>query len=201
MKHMLRAFVVVCLALQEEVAVFADVSPELEQDFQALRTYTLGSDFASCQRIIDAVTAVRNDPEKATPLAARMGRALSEVGYDGQWFLCQWLYVIGTEREAPALAQLVRDRKTAPLGLYALRAIPGKAVDQELMKLLRGTRDPHLLCGILDCLGKRKTGEALPLIVPLLRGGNSLVVRSAAQYLADIGTPEAVRAAGRLRPR
>jgi len=191
---MLRAFVFVCLALPGGTAVFADVSPELEQDFQALRTYTLGSDFASCQRIIDAVTAVRNDPKKAAPLAARMGQALSEVGYDGQWFLCQWLYVIGTEREAPALTRLVRDRKTAPLALYALRAIPGKAVDQELMNLLRGTRDPHLLCGILDCLGKRKTGEALPLIVPLLRGGNSLVVRSAAQYLADIGTPEAVRA-------
>ncbi|HOJ70057.1 MAG TPA: HEAT repeat domain-containing protein, partial [Candidatus Hydrogenedentes bacterium] len=173
---------------------FAELPPELEQDFQALRGYTLGGDFSACQRIIDAVTAVRNDPAKAAPLAERMARALSETGYDGQWFLCQWLYVIGTEREAPALARLVHDRKTAPLGLYAMRAIPGKGVDRELIGLLRGTRDPHLLCGILDCLGKRGVTESIGYVSPLTRGGNPLVARAAAQSLADMATPAAVNA-------
>lgn len=173
-------------------AVFAEVLPELEQDFQSLRTYALGGDFSACQRIIDAVTAVRNDPTRAAPLAGRMARALSETGYDGQWFLCQWLYVIGTEREAPALGRLARDKKTAPLALYALRAIPGKGVDQELISLLRSTRDPQLLCGILDCLGKRGVTDSIGYIAPLTRSGHALVARAAAQALADMATPEAV---------
>jgi len=174
--------------------VYAGIPPELEQDFQSLKTYTQGGDFSACQRIIDAVTAVRNDPAKAAPLAERMAQALSETGYDGKWFLCQWLYVIGTEREAAALGRLVHDRKTAPLGLYALRAIPGKGVDQELIRLLRSTRDPYLLCGILDCLGKRGVTESLGYVAPLMRGGNALVVRAAAQALADMATAEAIYA-------
>lgn len=103
---------------------------------------------------------------------------------------CQRLALAGTEAAVPALAPLVADPKLSQYARNALEVIPGTASAAALRAAL-GKTDGVLLVGVLNSIGVRRDGQAVPAAAKLLTASDPQVAAAAAAALGRISGPEA----------
>jgi HEAT repeat protein len=106
---------------------------------------------------------------------------------------CRELRTAGTEKSVPVLAGLLTNPEIAHSARIALEAMPYPAAGaalREAARLATGlTRS-----GILDSLGERRDGEAVPLLASFLEDKDVIIVAAAATALGKVGTPDAANA-------
>jgi len=106
---------------------------------------------------------------------------------------CKKLAVFGSKEAVPALAPLLEDEELISWARIALEAIPGPEADAALRDAL-GKLKGRSLVGVVNSLGVRKDGKAVPALVELLKDSDALVATSAAASLGKIGDQAATKA-------
>ncbi len=106
---------------------------------------------------------------------------------------CQQLAIVGTADAVPVLAALLTDRQLAHYGREALEAMASPEADAALRAAVARTQGAQQV-GVVNSLGMRRDGQAVPLLIPLAREAASPVARAALLALARIGGSEAAAA-------
>lgn len=114
-------------------------------------------------------------------------------------FVCQKLWMIGTDLSVPALGRLLDnpDARLVEAACYALSRHRSPAVSH----LLRSALDSAggaALAAVINVLGDRRDAEAVGKIAKLASGADAAVAESAVAALGKIATPEAIRALSNL---
>lgn len=166
----------------------------LEPALGQLLDYRFGQDRAAVDVVEAAVFAAQSLPEVRPILARQLAGFLgTDAPYDARQFACRQLALVVTPAEIPALAAALEDSELCPMVLYVLNRLPDPAVDNVLRQAL-----PHAVgsnrLGIIELLGRRRSAEAAPLLIPLLQDANPDTVATAAQALGSIASPQALRA-------
>jgi hypothetical protein len=173
---------------------------ELEQAFEALKTFDWGGDRNLLAPIEQAVVssakdaAARKDLEQK--LLAALGGNLNRAGKD---FICRQLTLVGSGASAAVLSKWLGSAEDAQLARFALERIPGSEVRQVLIDALSSVTGDQLL-GVISSLGARFEAESIPALTRLLSDANEKVAVAAASALGDIRSPEAAKALGGVKP-
>lgn len=106
---------------------------------------------------------------------------------------CKRLGTHGTKAAVPKLTEMLADPKTAHYARYALETIPTPEVNaafRDAVKTLKGA----LLAGVINSIGVRRDGAAVPVILPLVNDADPDVAASALGCLGYIASEESIRA-------
>jgi HEAT repeat protein len=106
---------------------------------------------------------------------------------------CQRLRVVGTPRAVAALAALLGEERISHAARYALEGMPFAEAGAALRRAL-GQTSGLTQAGLVDSIGWRRDLEAVPLLTPLLAGGDVVLASAAAAALGKIGGEDAVAA-------
>lgn len=106
---------------------------------------------------------------------------------------CLELARVGGAEAVPMLAALLGDAELSHMARYALEPIPDPAVDEALRASL-GTLKGSLLVGVINSIGVRRDGKAVPALAKLLADPGRDVASAAAQALGAIGSRDAEKA-------
>jgi hypothetical protein len=171
----------------------------LDQAFEALKTFDWGSDRAPLAPIEAAAVAAKDSSAQAAleqKLLGALGGNLNRAGKD---FVCRLLVLVGSGAAAPVLAKWLGSAEDAQLARFALERIPGSEVRQVLIDALNNLKGDQLL-GAISSLGARFEPESIPALARLLGGTDGKVATAAASALGDIRGADAVKALGAVKP-
>jgi len=98
---------------------------------------------------------------------------------------CQRLAVVGDKSAVPALAALLAEPRLSHYARFALEPNPDPSADDALRDALRKTRG-NLQVGIINSIGRRRDGKAIPALGKLLNDRDPEVARAASAALAGI---------------
>lgn len=172
---------------------------DLDQAFEALKTFDWGSDRGPLAPIEQAAVAAKDAAAQAAleqKLLAALGGNLNRAGKD---FVCRQLILVGSGAAAPVLAKWLGSAEDAQLARFALERIPGSEVRQVLIDALSNVTGDQLL-GVISSLGARFEPESVPALARLLGEGNDKVAVAAASALGDIRSSEAAKALAAVKP-
>ena len=117
----------------------------------------------------------------------------SGATFDAKQIACRELAFIGTEEQAGALSPLLTDDVLAHYALMALARIPGKSVDEALVKELSSAKGRTQI-EIMDVLAERRLTSAAPAIAASLTSSDNAVSAGAAAALGKLGDARSVSA-------
>ncbi len=103
--------------------------------------------------------------------------------------VCKRLAVYGDKTAVPVLEKYLGDPDKAHWARTALEAMPNPESLAALRAAAGTVADPVLKAGLINSLGMRGDTEAVPMLLPLLTGGDQTVADSAAFALARIADP------------
>ncbi len=106
---------------------------------------------------------------------------------------CRKLRLAGTVQAVPALAAWLTDERVGQAARYALEALPAPEAGTALREAL-GRTTGLLKAGVVDSLGWRRDGEAVPLVKRLLTDASADVAAAAAGALGRIADDVALAA-------
>lgn len=116
----------------------------------------------------------------------------SDAGWQEKQAACRDLRRIGTAKSIDALASLLPEKDLSHMARYALEAMPYPEVDKALRDALLKTKGMQKV-GVIISIGTRRDEQAVPLLIPLLKGSDTDIARTAAGALGRIATPEAIK--------
>jgi HEAT repeat protein len=171
--------VAVCCAVLFALGLWPARADALGDALAQLKTYHFGQDRAVLDKLARLVVEARATPAVSEDLAHRLAAVLqTDAAFDAKQFVCRELVTIATEREAPALAGLLKDEQLSHLALQALVRMPGRSVDALLREAL-GQTTGRTQIGIIHTLGDRRDGDALASLVRLLEGPDETLAAAA----------------------
>jgi HEAT repeat protein len=100
--------------------------------------------------------------------------------------VCQRIGELGAREAVPALASLLSNEHLSTYARYGLEPIADPSADDALRAALTKLRG-NLLIGVINSIGKRRDGEASPVLAKMLHGADADVARAAASALGHIG--------------
>jgi HEAT repeat protein len=164
-----------------------------DDPFEKLKTY----DFQSRE----AVATLQNMIQQALPdktQTAQIEQRLVVVvlrdpnaTFAGKQEACRMLWMIGTSRSVPALAQMLPDEKLSDIARYALERNSDPSAGKALRAALAITKGKALI-GIINSVGDRRDPEAVMALKPLTKSADPLVAEAAITALGKIGTDNAL---------
>ncbi|MDX1962924.1 MAG: HEAT repeat domain-containing protein [Pirellulales bacterium] len=164
----------------------------LDQAFEALKTYTWGTDRGPLNPIEDAVATLQ-DQDRAS-LEKRLAEALdSDCSLAAKDYICRKLLIIGTPASIPTLAAMLDKKELSHMARSVLERMP----DPEASSALRTAAeklDGVLLVGVIGSLGVRQDAASIPQLSKHLSHADAQVSHAAAHALGDIRNAEAVKA-------
>jgi len=164
----------------------AAAAASLDQILKELSTYDGGIESAPFWKLRDYIYARKdNAAERAaceTRLLEFLGTGATPVA---KMAACRMLRLIGGDASVPVLQAMLADKGTADMALYALAKIPGAAADRALLQTLPKAETATKIA-VIAALGGRKSSEAVPVLVPLLKSGDEQAAASALA-LGEIG--------------
>ena len=164
----------------------AQTPASLEEIFRQISTFGGGIDSGPYWLLRDYVYARKDDPSARAECEGKLLAFLSAQATPvAKMAACRMLRIIGSERSVPVLEPLLLDADAADMALYALAKIPSPAVDRALLQTLPKA-EGATKTAIIAALGDRKSKEAIPALVPLLKRDGSDAA-SAALALGEIG--------------
>lgn len=127
--------------------------------------------------------------------SARESELLAVISGDGEEadkaLACKDLAIYGSAASVDALGRLLTNERLASWARIALEAIPGPEADATLRRALPVV-DGRTLLGVINTLGVRGDGAAVPLLLTRLSGESDDVAAAAAAALGRIGGAAAV---------
>ncbi len=182
------AIIIVWLCLCVQARTDAMLSEEV---LSRIKTYRFGQSRSAPAAIEGMVAAARANPAESQRLAEELAAVLAtDATYDCKQFVCRQLALIGTEKQARALAGLLTDERLSHMALYAMVPTPGAAVDEALRAALDQTAGRTKI-GIVNALGNRRDRKALVRLGELSASGDGAIAGAAAWAVAKIGGSEA----------
>jgi len=158
----------------------------MNESMTKLKAYDWGGDRGSLADIDERITAAQGDPNKLTEIEAALLDVLhSEVKLPAKEYICRKLALIGTDRAAPVLAPMLRDKALSDCARLALEAIPGPRANAALCAALEHTRG-DVRVGIVNTLGERGSQSAVSALSKLRRGQDEATAVAAAAALRKI---------------
>lgn len=161
--------------------------------FTRLGSYD-SEDRTSIVAIRALIDAAGTDRAKLAPiedhLVATLGNPQATAA--GKQEAARLLWMVGTDRSSPILAQMLKDEKLSNVARYALERSPSPGVSKVLRSALGGVTGPTLV-GIINTIGDRRDADAVGPLKSLTTNANPLVQEAALTALGKIGTPSAVK--------
>jgi len=171
-------------------ALLAGGDPAAESRIDAMLAdiarYDWGGDRAVLIAFSDTLRSFHGKPEKLAGIQEKMTRILlSPAPPAAKQYICQELGIMGNEKALPALSALAKDSACFDLALSAVERIPGPEADRSLLKLLSRKKGRERV-GIVNALGNRHTGDAVPSLKKLVSGGDPEAALAAVIALGKI---------------
>ena len=166
---------------------------DLDNAFEALKTYKIGDDPAPVQGPIDkAVMAVQGNMANRAALERRLAATLTpDYSSVARSFVCRQLAFIGTPASVPALAPLVLDEELSVHARNALERIPGTESEKAFRDAL-GQAKGRTRIGVINSVAARRDAASTPVLIKILREDPESAA-AAAKALGEIGTSEAAK--------
>ena len=172
--------------------------PTLEQSFELLKEFKLGTDSTVLIPIERAVMEVNgNEPARAAlekRLIAYLGSPYPSVTRS---FVCRQLVLIASAASVPAVTPLVLDEELSVHARNVLEHIPGPEPEKALRDAL-GQAKGRTRIGVINSVAARRDAASTPALIKIL-GEDPESAAAAAKALGEIGTPEAGKALAAAR--
>lgn len=170
------------------------MSEQLDQAFEALKTYDWGADPNTVKAIDDEIVATHGNAAARKTLEGRLVLVLkSDAPRAAKDVACRALKTIGTANAVPVLATLLADEKLSHMARYALERIPAPEAGQALRTALAKVAG-KLKVGVISSLGARREEASVAPLQVLLADPDAAVAQAAAHALGDIGSLAATKA-------
>ena len=167
--------------------------PTLEQSFELLKEFKIGTDSTVLIPIERAVMGVHGDAAARAALEKRLvsylGGSYSSVTRS---FVCRQLTFIGSAASVPAVTPLVLDEELAVHARNVLERIPGPESEKALRDAL-GQAKGRTRIGVINSVAVRRDAASTPALIKIL-GEDPDSAAAAAKALGEIGTSEAAKA-------
>ncbi|MCL4402319.1 MAG: hypothetical protein M1436_06630 [Acidobacteria bacterium] len=164
---------------------------ELDNAFEALKTYGWGTDPAPLDPIDRVVYA--SQPGTQKELEARLVSVFrTGAPRAAKEFACRKLALIGSAQSVAGLAGLLPDKDLSHMACYALERIPGPEADKALRDALPKLEGRNRM-GVVHALGVRRDARSVSQLAALLNGEPETAA-AAAFSLGWIGNSEAAKA-------
>src|SRR5215210_2969117 len=167
--------------------------PSLEQSFELLKEFKLGTDSTVLIPIERAVIEVHgNETARAAlekRLLAYLGGSYSSVTRS---FVCRQLVLIGSAASVPAVTPLVLDEELSVHARNVLEHIPGPESEKALRDAL-GQAKGRTRTGVINSIAARRDAASTPVLIKIL-GEDQDSAAAAAKALGEIDTAEAAKA-------
>ena len=167
--------------------------PTLEQSFELLKEFKLGTDSTVLIPIERAVIEVHgNETARAAlekRLLAYLGGSYSSVTRS---FVCRQLVLIGSAASVPAVTPLVLDEELSVHARNVLEHIPGPESEKALRDAL-GQAKGRTRIGVINSVAARRDAASTSILIKIL-GEDPQSAAAAAKALGEIGTSEAAKA-------
>jgi HEAT repeat protein len=168
----------------------------LDAILKQLAVYDGGIESAAVWQLRDYVHARKDDAAGRAECEAKLLAFLkSPASQVARTIASRHLRLIAGEKAVPALQAMLTDDKSADLALYALQGITGTAAEWALVQAVGATTGATKIA-IVAALGERRSAEAVPALVPLLRQPALAPAVGAAVALGRIGGEAAASALG-----
>ena len=172
--------------------------PTLDQSFELLKEFKLGTDSTVLIPIERAVMEVHgNEAARAAlekRLVAYLGSSYSAVTRS---FVCRQLVLIGSAASVPAVTPLVLDEELSVHARNVLERIPEPESDRALRDALGQTKGRTRI-GVINSVAVRRDAASTPTLIRIL-GEDPDSATAAAKALGEIGTSEAAKALAAAR--
>lgn len=172
--------------------------PTLEQSFELLKEFKVGTDSTGLIPIEKAVVEVNgNEPARAAlekRLVAFLGGSAPSVT---RAFVCRQLVLIASTASVTAVAPLVLDEELSVHARNVLEHIPGPESEKALRDAL-GQAKGRTRIGVINSVAARRDAASTPVLIRIL-GEDPASAAAAAKALGEIGTPEAAKALAAAR--
>jgi HEAT repeat protein len=170
------------------------MNANLDQAFEALKTYDWGQERKLVEPIEAAIVASEGNAAQRREIETRLLAVLQgDAPYDAKQYVCRRLRVIGTAVSVPALAALLTDNKLSHMARFALERMPAAQAGDALRDAL-GEVEGKLKIGVMSSLATRGEAASVAPLAASLKADDAAVAQSAAQALGVIGTAEAAKA-------
>ena len=167
--------------------------PTLDQSFELLKEFKIGTDSTGLIPIERAVMEVHGNESARAALEKRLipylGSSYSSVTRS---FACRQLVLIGSAASVPAVAPLVLDEELSVWARNVLEHIPGPEAEKALRDAL-GQAKGRTRIGVINSVAARRDAAGTPLLVKIL-GEDPDSAAAAAKALGEIGTLESAKA-------
>ena len=167
--------------------------PTLEQSFELLKEFKVGTDSTVLIPIERAVMEVHgNETARAAlekRLVAYLGSSYSSVT---RAFVCRQLVLIASAASVAAVTPLILDDELSVHARNVLEHIPGPESEKALRDAL-GQAKGRTRIGVINSVAARRDAASTPVLIKIL-GDDPQSAAAAAKALGEIGTPEAAKA-------
>ena len=172
--------------------------PTLEQSFELLKEFKLGTDSTVLIPIERAVMEVLGNETARAALEKRLVAYLAST-YPSvtRSFVCRQLVLIGSAAAVPAVTPLILDDELSVHARNALEHIPGPESEKALRDAL-GQAKGRTRIGVINSVAARRDAVSTPVLIKVL-GEDPQSAAAAAKALGEIGTPEATKALAAAR--
>jgi len=184
-----------------QVAAVDVTKTDIETALKKLPDYSQVQGRKPLAAIETLVQQTYQQPELRIYLERQMVKVLkSETPWDVKQFICQQLWIIGTDESAPTLAKMLLDDQTVEMACYALRNHQSPIASKALIDTL-GKIQGRSLLSVINLLGDRREKRSVPELLRITRGPDRGAAESAVVALGKIASEPAVTALRKLRSR
>lgn len=166
--------------------------PTLEESFELLKEFKLGTDSTGLIPIERAVMEVHGNETARAALEKRLVPYLaSSYSSVTRSFVCRQLVLIGSAASVAAVAPLVLDEELSVHARNALERIPGPESEKALRDALSQAKGRTRI-GVINSVAVRRDAASTPVLIKVL-GEDPASAAAAAKALGEIATPEAAK--------
>jgi len=166
--------------------------PTLEESFELLKEFKLGTDSTGLIPIERAVMEVHGNETARAALEKRLVPYLaSSYSSVTRSFVCRQLVLIGSAASVAAVAPLVLDEELSVHARNALERIPGPESEKALRDAL-SQANGRTRIGVINSVAVRRDAASTPVLIKIL-GEDPASAAAAAKALGEIATPEAAK--------
>jgi len=164
-----------------------------DESFNEISTYEIGQDRSNLTKFSQLVDSLSKGKENRAIAEENILDFLkTDATFESKQFACRELRIIGSKKSVPVLSEMLLEEKTTNIAKYALENIPGKVIDETLIKMLPKASKKVKL-GIINILAVRKSELSVSSFGDLLKSKDSDISITAASALGKIANKECAR--------
>ncbi|MCP5064028.1 MAG: HEAT repeat domain-containing protein, partial [Ignavibacteriae bacterium] len=168
-----------------------------DESFNEISTYEIGQDRSNITKFSQLVDSLSKGKENRAIAEENILDFLkTDATFASKQFACRELRIIGSEKSVSTLTEMLLEDKTTNIAKYALENIPGKVIDETLIKMLPKASKKVKL-GIINTLAVRKSELSVSTFGDLLESEDSDISITAASALGKIANKECAKYLGK----